>query len=106
MRYLDFMTPVCVDSTLGNSVKGEFNSVGENSVQLCANPCSTFYDSLAYAGLFHFNRGSHVPVSQTPFGAEFSDKYHVFPLSMMGHCSHAASLDKALCPHMIHLNQV
>ena len=33
---------VCVDATLGYDVKGDRNSVGENSAQFCANPCTPF----------------------------------------------------------------
>ena len=32
----------CVDPKLGNGVKIEFNRVGENSAQLCTNPCPPF----------------------------------------------------------------
>ena len=31
-----------VDTTSGNGEKGEFNRVGENSVQLCTNSCPPF----------------------------------------------------------------
>ena len=44
-----------VDPTIGNWCKGEFNSVDEN----CDQPLYI----LDSAGLFHFNRGSHAPVS-------------------------------------------
>ena len=39
-------------------------------------------------------------------GAEFSEKYHVSLLSILGHCSDAVSLGKALHPQMLHLTQV
>ena len=41
-----------------------------------------------------------------PLGAGFSEKYHVPPLSMLGHCFDAVYLDKALNPQMLHLTQV
>ena len=37
---------------------------------------------------------------QTPLGAGFSEKYHVFPFSMLKHCSDVVSLSKALYPHV------
>ena len=40
-----------------------------------------------------------------PFGAGFSDKYHVSPLSILGHCFDVVSLGKALNPQMFHLTQ-
>ena len=45
------MPTACVDPTLGNCVKGEFNSVGENSVQLCTNPCPPFVTLLTIHGI-------------------------------------------------------
>ena len=33
-----------------------------------------------------------------PLGAGFSEKYHVFPLSILGHCFYVVSLGKALNP--------
>ena len=41
-----------------------------------------------------------------PLGAELSEKYHVSPLSILGHYFDVVSLAKALYPHMPHLNQV
>ena len=41
-----------------------------------------------------------------PLGAGFSEKYHVSPLSILGHYFDAVSLCKALYPHMLHLTQV
>ena len=41
-----------------------------------------------------------------PLGAEFSEKYHVSPLSILGHCVDVVSLGKALHPQMLHLTQV
>ena len=41
-----------------------------------------------------------------PLCAGFSEKYHVSPLSMLGHCFDAVSLGKALNPQMLHLTQV
>ena len=46
------MPTACVDTTMGNGVKGEFNRVGENSVQLSTNP--RLFDYFDYAGQFHF----------------------------------------------------
>ena len=43
---------------------------------------------------------------QTRLGAEFSEKYHVSPLSILGHCFHVVSLGKALYPQMLHLTLV
>ena len=43
---------------------------------------------------------------RTPFGAGFSEKYHVSPLSILGHCFYVVSLGKALGPQMLHLTQV
>ena len=39
-------------------------------------------------------------------GAGFLDKYHVSPLSILGHCFDVLSLGKTLNPHMLHLTQV
>ena len=39
---------------------------------------------------------------RVPLGAEFSDKYHVSPLSMLGHCFDGVSLGKVLNPQMLH----
>ena len=41
-----------------------------------------------------------------PLGAGFSEKYHVSPLSILGHYFDVASLGKILYPHMLHLTQV
>ena len=41
-----------------------------------------------------------------PLGAGFSEKYHVSPLSILGHYFDVASLGKTLHPHMLHLIQV
>ena len=41
-----------------------------------------------------------------PLGAGFSDKYHVAPLSILGHCFDVESSGKALNPQMLHLTQV
>ena len=41
-----------------------------------------------------------------PLGAGFSEKYHVSPLSILGHYFDDVSLGKALYPHMLHLTQV
>ena len=41
-----------------------------------------------------------------PLGAGFSEKYHVSPLSKLGHCFDVVSLGKALNPQMLHLTQV
>ena len=35
-----------------------------------------------------------------PLGAVFSEKYHVFPHSILGHYFDAVSLGKALHPHL------
>ena len=43
---------------------------------------------------------------RVPLGAEFSEKYHVSPLSILGHCYDVVSLCKALHPQMLHLTQV
>ena len=43
---------------------------------------------------------------QIPLGAGFSEKYHVSPLSILGHYFDGVSLDKAIYPHMLHLAQV
>ena len=39
-------------------------------------------------------------------GAVFSEKYHVSPLSILGHCFDVASLGKALNHQVLHLTQV
>ena len=39
-------------------------------------------------------------------GAGFSEKCHVSPLSILGHCFDVASLRKSLNPQMPHLTQV
>ena len=39
-------------------------------------------------------------------GARFSEKYHVSPHSILGHCFDVVSLGKALYPHMLHLTRV
>ena len=41
-----------------------------------------------------------------PLGTGFSEKYHVSPLSILGHCFGVVSLGKALNPQMLHLTQV
>ena len=41
-----------------------------------------------------------------PLGAGFSEKYHVSPLSILGHCYDVVSLGKALNPKMLHFTQV
>ena len=41
-----------------------------------------------------------------PLGARFSEKYHVSPLSILGHCFNVVSLGKTLNPQMLHLTQV
>ena len=41
-----------------------------------------------------------------PSSAGFSEKYHVSPLSILGHCFNVVSLGKALNPQMLHLTQV
>ena len=41
-----------------------------------------------------------------PACAGFSEKYHVFPLSILGHYFDVVSLGKAPYPHMLHLTQV
>ena len=38
---------------------------------------------------------------QIPFGAGFSKKYHVSPLSLLGHCFDVVSLGKTLNPQML-----
>ena len=38
-----------------------------------------------------------------PLGAGFLEKYHVSPLSMLGHYFDVVSLGKALYPHMLYL---
>ena len=39
-------------------------------------------------------------------GARFSEKYHVSPLSILGHCFDVVYLGKALNPQMLHLTEV
>ena len=41
-----------------------------------------------------------------PLGAGFSDKYHVFPLSILGQYFDVVSLGNALYSHMLHLTQM
>ena len=41
-----------------------------------------------------------------PLGAGFSGKYHVSPLSILGHCFDVVLLGKALNPQMLHMTQV
>ena len=41
-----------------------------------------------------------------PLGTGFSEKYHVSPLSILGHYFEVVSLGKALNPQMLHLTQV
>ena len=41
-----------------------------------------------------------------PLGGGLSEKYHVSPLSILGHYLDVLSLSKALYPHMLHLTQV
>ena len=41
-----------------------------------------------------------------PIGAGFSEKYHISPLSILGHCEDGVSLGKTLHPQMLHLTQV
>ena len=41
-----------------------------------------------------------------PLGAEFSDKYHVSPLSILGHCFDVVSLGNVLNPQMLQSTQV
>ena len=43
---------------------------------------------------------------QIPLGAEFSKKYHVSPLSILGHCFDVVSLGKAFNPQKLHSTQV
>ena len=40
------------------------------------------------------------------FGAGFSEKYHVSPLSILGHCFNTFPLGKALKHQKLHLTQV
>ena len=42
---------------------------------------------------------------RNPLGAGFSDKYHVSPMSILGHCVDVVSLSKALHPQTIQLTQ-
>ena len=46
--------------------KSEFDSVGETFCTIVYESMSTLYDSFDDGGLFHFNRGSHVPVVCRP----------------------------------------
>ena len=41
-----------------------------------------------------------------PLGAGFSEKYHVSPLSILGHYLDVVSMGKALYSHMLHFTQV
>ena len=41
-----------------------------------------------------------------PLAAGFSEKYHVSPLSILGHCFDVVSLAKALDSQMLHLTLV
>ena len=41
-----------------------------------------------------------------PLGAGISEKYHVSPFSILGHCFDVVSSGKALYPQMLHLTQV
>ena len=41
-----------------------------------------------------------------PLDAGFSEKYHVSPLSILGHYFDVASFGKTLYPYMLHLTQV
>ena len=43
---------------------------------------------------------------RTSVGAGFSEKYHVSPLTILGHCFDDVSLDMALHPQILHLTQV
>ena len=43
---------------------------------------------------------------QIPLRAGFSEKYHVSPLSILGHCFDVVSLGKALNAQILHLTQV
>ena len=43
---------------------------------------------------------------QLPLGAGYSEKYHVSPLSILGHSFDVLSLGKALNPQMLQLTQV
>ena len=44
--------------------------------------------------------------SRIPLGAAFLEKYHVSPLSLLGHYFDVVSLGKALYSHMLHLSVV
>ena len=52
-------------------------------------------------------RGGSLPMSlpavgfRIPLGEGFSEKYHVYPLSILGHCFDVVSLGKALHPKML-----
>ena len=41
-----------------------------------------------------------------PLGAGFSEKYHVSPLAILGHCFDVVSLGKKLNPQKLHFTQV
>ena len=41
-----------------------------------------------------------------PAWCRISEKYHVSPLSILGHYVNVVSLGKTLYPHMLHLTQV
>ena len=44
---------------------------------------------------------------RTPLGEGFSEKYHISPLLILGHCLDVVSLGKTcLHPQMLHLTQV
>ena len=43
---------------------------------------------------------------QIPLDAGFLEKYHVSPLSILGHCFDIVSLGKTLYLHMLYLTQV
>ena len=39
---------------------------------------------------------------RTPLGAGFLEKYHVFPISILGHCFDAMYFGKTRHPQMLH----
>ena len=41
-----------------------------------------------------------------PLGTGFTEKHHVSPLSILGHCFDVVSLGKTFNPQMLHLTQV
>ena len=43
---------------------------------------------------------------RTRLGAEYSEKCHVVPLSMFGHCFDVVYVGKTRYPHMLHLSHV